>query len=167
MATVVRKTFPEAQFFSDAVQNLKVQIGAGAAFHLDVSEVTVTAASATDLPTSIASVNQSRAVYEFHRVDTLAHANADTTNSMVLGPCVDLATAEALANQIKTKFNAHLTQATVHYNNDGVNAVVAANATDLGTLQTLANAIKSALNAHMGAASAPTNVAPSLRLVSA
>ena len=132
-------------------------------FHLDAFDQTITAANATDLPTSITLLMQLKTVYEGrlqstamvgHRTDAGVHLVADTTNTISAADCVDLATSITLANALKVAFNAHLTQAGVHYINDATNTVVAANASDLGTTQTLATALKTALNAHM--ADAPT-----------
>lgn len=161
MATVLRKIDPLVQTIADAHNDLKAQIGAGSAFHLDKSEETITAANASDLATSLTLVNQLKAVYEFHRVDTLAHKAADSTDSISSATAIDLASAITLANEIKAKYNTHIASTTYHYNADATNAVAAADATDQGTLDTLANAIKTAINAHM--ASGPA--AKSLRAV--
>lgn len=132
-------------------------------FHLDAFDQTITAANATDLPTSITLLMQLKSVYEGrvqstamigHRTDADIHKAADTTNTISAADCVDLATAQTLANALKVAFNAHLTQSGVHYINDATNTVATANATDLPTTQALANALKTALNAHM--ADAPT-----------
>lgn len=133
-------------------------------FHNDQSERPGTwAANAADLPTSITLANMARAVYEFHRVDILAHANADTTNALSAPAALDLATTVALANDIKAKFNAHRTQSTIHAANDATNSIATANATDLPSSITLLNAIKTAMTAHC--ASGPS--AKSIRLVQA
>lgn len=176
MADVLRRTHPLAAVIRDTRNLLKKQIGAGAAFHLDASEVTITAANATDLPTALTLVNQLAAVfygvpgvgaaYPGHINDDLAHKAVDGTNTRSSAyPAVDLATAITLANELKADYNAHIASAVFNYNADATNATAAANATDLPTLQTLLNELKGDLNAHM--ASAPANCAPSIRLVSA
>jgi hypothetical protein len=167
MALLLRKTDPHIEVLAKAVNGLKTQIGAGAHFHLDASEISPAHAAATDLPTAVQVINEVEAVYHFHTGDRLAHAVPDTTNvestAKANASVTDggLAGAMALANDQKAKFNAHLTQSTVHYNNDGTNAVAAANATDLPSLITLVNALRTSIIAHM--ANAPA--APSLRVV--
>lgn len=165
MATQLRNTDPSLSDIVSAFNDLKAETGAGASFHLDKSEVTVTAANATDLATSLTLVKQMMAVYAFHIADTLAHKAADTTNTVAatIVSVVDLASAITAANELKAAFNAHIASTTFHYNADATNTVAAANATDQTSLDTLANAIKTALNAHM--ASGPA--AKSLRLVGA
>lgn len=131
--------------------------------HNDRSEKTVTAANASDLPTAVALVNNIRAIYEFHRQDTLAHLAKDTTNDLAEPVANDLDTAIALANEIKAAYNAHRSQASVHAANDSGNAIAAADADDQESLETLLNEIKTDLNAHM----AGGVVAKSLRVVPA
>lgn len=162
MATVLRNTSPEFAPLVAAHNDVRAQIGAGSAYHMDVCEQTVTAANATDLPTLLVLVNQITSIYTFAMADLLAHkvagvALASTANA------VDLATALAAANDIKAKYNTHIASTTYHYTADVANAVAAANGTVLADTITLANAIKTAVNAHM--ASGPTSHA--LRLVTA
>lgn len=183
MARVIRKTNKTVVQLADSINDLKAFVvaqmrlckadlstatGAGTSWavlgsHSDRSEVTVTAADGTDLASSLTLVNQLRAVYEFHRVDTLAHAAADTANVIAAPIATDLATAITLANELKADYNLHRVQASVHTVNDSTNVVAAADATNLATLQTLINEIKLDLNAHM--ASGPS--AKSVRAVSA
>lgn len=147
MATVIRKTDPLVQTMADAHNDLKAQIGAGAHFHLDKSEQTVTAADASDLATSITLSNQIMAIYLFHVGDTLAHKVAETAPALV--KATDLASAETLLNAIKADFNTHIASTTYHYNADSTNTIATANATDLASAEALATAIKAAFNAHM------------------
>lgn len=163
MATVVRNTSPEIPIFVTAFNALKAQIGAGANFHLDKSEVTVTAANATDLPTSLALCNNIIGVYTFHFADTLAHKTADATSLPAIGAAVDLASAQTAANAIKTAVGTHIGSSTVNYNADATNTISSANASDQTTLNTLLNELKTDINAHM--ASGPA--AASLRQVAA
>lgn len=165
MAQVIRNTDPNYASLVADFNALKVVLGAGATFHLDKSEVTVhVAASATDLPTAIALLQECMGVYDFHFVDTLAHQAADThALAGDLRSVKDLTTAEAAANDLKAKFNLHIASTAAHYNADSTNTIATANATDLASLEALVNAIESALNAHM--ASGPTTA--SKRLVSA
>jgi hypothetical protein len=162
MATVVRTTDPQALLWGAAHNDLKLQIGAGAFFHLDKSEVTVTAANAVDLPTALVLGNQLVAVYRFHFADTLAHKIADVTALPALGACLDLATSITAANLMKASHNTHLGLTTVNYNADATNTIATANATILSDLLTLLNATKTAINAHM--LSGPSSA--SIRLVS-
>lgn len=119
--------------------------------HMDRSERTVTVANASDLDTSVALVNQIRAVYEFHRVDLLAHLVADTTNDLEEPVATDLTTAVDLANEIKAAYNAHRSQAGVHPAADTGHAIAASDATDQSSLNTLLNELKADLNLHMAA----------------
>lgn len=120
--------------------------------------LTVTAATAVDLPTSITLANQIRQVLNQMMADSVAHLVADTTNPVSAAVAVDLPSVETLLNACKTSFNAHLTQANVHINNDTNNNVATANATDLPSSEALANALKTAINAHLGSAPAGESV---------
>lgn len=162
MARVVRKTSPEQADWAACINELKTQIGASTKFHLDASEVTVTAADATDLATSLTLVNQLRAVFEFHKNDALALKALDAT-TMTAPAATDLASAITLANELKADYNVHIASATVHFNADATNGIAASNATDQSSLNTLLNELKTDMNAHM--ADAPS--AKSVRLVSA
>lgn len=145
-----------------AHNDLKLQIGAGASFHLDQSEVTITAANGADLPTCLVLCNQLLGVYKFHMADTLAHkVTGVALASYAEAP--DLATAITRANDVKAKYNTHIASTTFHYNADATNSTAAANATDLASLITLLNELKGDFNAH--AASGPSG--KSLRLVDA
>lgn len=163
MATVVRNTSPEIPIFTAGFNALKAQIGAGAFFHLDKSEVIVTAANATDLPTSLALCNNIIGVYTFHFADTLPHKIADVTALPAIGAAVDLTSAQTAANAIKVAVGTHIASTTVNYAADATNTIASANATDQSSLNTLLNELKTDINAHM--ASAPA--APSYRLVPA
>lgn len=117
--------------------------------HNDRSEVVVTAANASSLATSLVLVNNLKAVYEFHIVDTHAHLVADATNVLTEPAATDLTTAIDLANEIKAAYNAHRSESGVHPTNDSGNATAAADATDQDSLNTLLNELKTDLNAHM------------------
>lgn len=162
MATVIRNTDKTLSALVAAHNDLKAQVGAGSSYHLDASELSVSLASPTDLPTALTFLRQMSTVYKFMIADTLAHkvAGVDLTT---YAPPTDLASAIAMANDIKAKYNTHIASTTYHYTADVTNAVAAANATILSDLLTLLIAEKAALNAHM--ASAPAS--HSLRLVSA
>jgi hypothetical protein len=159
MATVVRLSDPLAAPLCAAVNALKLQIGAGSSFHLDASEVTVTAANASDLATSLTLCNQLIGVFTFHFADLLAHKVVAVSTLPALGAALDLATAITAANLMKASHNTECGSTARHYTADATNTTAAANATDQSSLNTLLNELKTDLNAHM--ASAPT--APSLR----
>lgn len=161
MATVIRNTDPVLKAVCDAHNDLKAQIGAGASFHMDASEVTVSAANASDLASSLALCNQILDVYKFHMADTLAHKVSGVALASY-AYAADLATAQTRANDVKAKLDVHRASTTYHYTTDA-GTIVAANATDQSSLNTLLNEIKGDLNAHM--ASAPAS--KSLRLVDA
>lgn len=162
MATVIRNTDPVLGKVCAAFNDLKAQIGAASAAHLDKSEVTITAANASNLATSLTLVNQILDVYKFHMADTLAHK----TTGVALASyayATDLTTAMARANDIKAKYETHRASTTYHYNADATNTIAADDATDQTTLNTLLNELKTDINAHM----ADGPAAKSLRLVRA
>jgi hypothetical protein len=179
MALTIRKGSDTALFaLATALNALRADATLlGARFHADItagattgdftvpatSSLTVSAANATDLPTSITLANQIKAFFNIQIADALAHKTADATNKIVAANAVDLATTQTLANAIKAAFNAHLTQATVHYTNDATNTNATAAATDLPTSIALLNALKGNINAHI--VSAPAGY--SVNLVSA
>lgn len=145
-----------------AHNDLKAQIGAGASFHLDQCEVTISAANASSLATSLTLVNQILFVYKFHMADTLAHKVTGVALASYAS-ATDLTSAIARANDIKAKYNTHIASTTFHYNADSTNTISSADATDQSSLNTLLNELKTDINAHM--ASGPAG--KSLRLVDA
>lgn len=162
MATVVRNTEPALSMLCSA-HNALCRLSIGSNFHYDASEVTVTAADASDLATSLTLVNQLIAVAAFHCVDAVAHKAADATVLPAIGAAVDLASAETAANALKVWYAAHRVSTTYHANADSTNATTAANATTQNSLNTLANDLKTQMNAHMATAIA----AASFRVVPA
>ncbi len=119
--------------------------------------LTVTAASATNLVTSITLANNIRQVLIQHTPDAEAHLVADTfasASTLATTIASDLQSASNLANAAKTILNAHLTQSGVHVLNDSLNANSTTAATDQTTTDNLLNALKTNINAHVG--SAPT-----------
>lgn len=176
MALTVRKG-TDAALYALASQLNALRADAtllGARFHADVtagattgdftspatSALLVSAANATDLPTSLVLANQIKTIFNIQIADAVAHKTADTTNKIVAANAVDLTTAQTLANAIKTAFNAHLTQSNVHYTNDGTNTNATTAAVDLPTTQALLNALKGNINAHI--VSAPAGFAVTL-----
>lgn len=150
-----------------AQHNLKQEANVSTFFHADttqttnssdyrnptVTNLTITAANASDLPTSIVLANQLQLVLNIHWQDALAHKTAVSAKDAT-AKASDLATSIALANALKAAFNVHLTASNVHWTNDGTNTIATANATILSDLITLLNATKTAVNAHV--ISAPT-----------
>jgi len=121
--------------------------------------LTVTAAAAVDLPTSLVLANQMKAVLNIHMAEgDEVHVTADTWNAISTADATDETSAETLANAIKTAFNAHLTQAGVHVWDDSLNSVSTANASNPSTLWALLNALKAAVNLHLASAAAGESV---------
>jgi len=108
----------------------------------------VTAATATDLATSLALVNDIRQVLVEHFADTYAH-NTALSGSIAAPVATDLTTAQTLANECKADYNTHRTASNVHFTNDATNATAAADATDQTTLNALVNELKTDINAHI------------------
>lgn len=175
MAYVVRKN-SEAFYFAmvKALRESRALAGVVASnFHRDTTSVvstgsftdpvattlSVTAANASDLATSLTLLIQIDAAFRTmiaddnaHKVkDTIVPANAQTT-------IVDLASAQTAANDIKAKFNTHIASTTFHYTADATNTIAAANASDQTTLNTLLNAMKTAINAHIAGAPASNGI---------
>ena len=162
MATVLRNIHPLAPVMATAINSLKAQIGAGANFHLDAGEEAISSPTATDLPTSLALVNNLIGVMTFHFADLLAHKAADATSLPAVGAAVDLASAQTAINLCRTSWGTHIASTAKHYNADATNTIVGTPAaTDLPSLQTLANAFATVFAAHI--ASAPAG--KSIRLV--
>lgn len=183
MATKIRKTEQSVQQLADAINDIKAwavaqfrlaqaDIAAIAAdadvgttptlvslgSHNDRSELTITAATAADLATSLTLVNEIKAVYNTHCADTLAHKAADTTNLVTSALATDLATAITMANEIKTDYAAHRVSTTFHVVADSTNTISAADATDLAELITLLNELKTDINAHMASGPAAKSI---------
>jgi hypothetical protein len=111
--------------------------------------LTVTAANATNLATSLTLTNQLKGVFGAHCKDDSSHLIKDLVNSMDgYADATNLATVQVVLNALKVKYNAHLSQSGVHVVNDP-NTVATANATDQSTANALANALKAALNIHL------------------
>lgn len=189
MAISVRNNVEELVLALAAAANLNqdgyVNNPANGLFHRDVTQstspiplfaedsvvlttVTVSAAAATTLPTTVALVNNIFGVLQVHMADNQVHLIKDGYNLAALVafqsvPAVDLPSSIALVNELKVVFNDHLTQTGVHQNNDEVNTCSTAAATDLTSAEALANALKSKLNSHM--ASAPVG-SPRVRVIS-
>jgi len=149
MATLIRRVFPGVTEIVTAHNALIAQIGAGSHFHLGVSEVTVTVANASDLPTSLVLCNYLIGVYRFHFADLLAHKVADATSLPVVGAALDLTTAIAAATLIKASHATHIASTSVNYAADSTNTLLTATPTDQTSLNTFLNAAKTAINAHM------------------
>lgn len=136
---------------------------------ITVTNVTVSAAAATDLPTTLVLANQVLAVLgNMHMPDDQVHLKADVTNNPIIDgylPAVDLASVEVLLNALSTLFVAHLTQSGVHVHNDNTTyAGLSTPATSLVTAENLANSLKAAVNTHMLNAGTSL-VCPRIRLI--
>lgn len=120
------------------------------------SNLQVSAASATDLATSLTLVLNIQGVLHDHFADDSAHLKADSVNVAFDGYAIDntsgatqLSSAILMANAIKLNYNAHLTQSGVHLKSDTANNVSTSDATDQSSLDTLLNAMKTKVNAHI------------------
>ena len=134
----------------------------------------VTAAAASDLPTSLTLAANIIGFCKTHFADGIstdpyfcgAHKIPDAVNAALLPAApIDLPTLVAALNTLKSTINAHfimVAPSAVHFTNDATNTIAAAGATVLADSITLANAIKTALNAHV--LSAPTT--PMIKIVS-
>ena len=128
----------------------------GANFHASITRgptgatLAVAKANASTLATSIALVNEIKAVYNTHVRDKSAH-NSVFSAAITTADATDLASAITLANAIKAAYNTggHINTASVHFNADATNTVAAANASDQSSLNTLLNELKTDLNAHI------------------
>ena len=139
-------------------KDVTTTLPAGAAVGLDdvvtaINDAYIALASAADIATYTADVislaNELRTDYAAHRVSTVFHVAADSTNVVSLGASTTLAEAIALLNDIKAKYNAHLSQAGVHQLADSINPVAVANATSLQSAAVLANELKEQYNTHL------------------
>jgi hypothetical protein len=165
MAFNSRRTDQDMLYALVAANNQRLVDGISTSFHLDqtarttrtdyrnptITRVTVTAADATNLATSLTLVNDIRSVVDTHFADTIAHDSA-TSAAITIAVGTDLTTAVALANDLKAKFDTHREAANVHFTDDTTNDVTNADATDQTTLNTLVNEIKVDVNAHVASA---------------
>lgn len=128
-----------------------------APIHFDRAEVSITAATATDLETSRTLLRGIAIVYYNHINDTLAHAAVDATNvlsdtlAQVLVE-IDAGVLGALqtyANEIKASYNAHRSESGVHAADDSGHEITSPDASSQGSLNTLLNELKTDLNAHL------------------
>lgn len=147
--------------------NLKQESAVASFFHSDTTQTTnssdyrnpivtnlqITAANATTLPTSLVLANQLQTYLNIHWQDSYAHKTAVTAVDAT-AKATDLPTCQTLLNALKAKLNTHFTASNVHWTNDGTNTIATADATDQTTANALANAMKTAVNAHI--ISAPT-----------
>lgn len=138
--------------------DISATLPAGAAVPLadvvtNINDAYIAVASAADIATYTTDLiglsNNLRTKYESHRVSTVFHLAADTTNAITASTATDLPTAILLINDIKSKLNAHFTQSGVHQLNDTVNTVTTGNATNLQSAVILANDLKENLNHHL------------------
>jgi hypothetical protein len=117
-----------------------------------VAALQVTAANATDLPTSLTLCNAIIHFYIQHFADTVAHKIADVTALPAEGAAVDLASAITAMTLVKATHATHIASTTVNYTADATNTLLTATPTDQTSLNTFANAAKTAINAHTAGA---------------
>lgn len=117
-----------------------------------VAALQVTAANATDLPSSLTLGNQIIGFYIEHFADTVAHKIADVTSLPAQGACVDLASSITAMTLIKATHATHIASTTVNYTADSTNTLLTTTPSDQGTLNTFLNAAKTAINAHTAGA---------------
>lgn len=183
MAISVRKEIDSVVWaLVDAFNSLQDAGWVADGYHRDLSQLTsgdpndpasitlttlsVDAAAATTLATTITLANNIHGVLHTHFLDAQAHLKADTVNdgyqdgysvyvdgySTSMAASVGAADLVAVCNELnvsKIAFNAHLTQSGVHVNNDTGNSVATTNATDLSSAEALANALAAAINLHI------------------
>ncbi len=120
------------------------------------SNLQVSAATASNLATTLTLAKNVQGVMKVHFADDSAHLIADTVNVTFETLLIDntsgatqLSSVILMLNREKLDFNAHLSQSGVHLKTDAHNTVSASDATDLGTSETLANALKTAVNSHI------------------
>lgn len=161
MAAILRSPSANERTIAAAINAVR-HISAAASVHADAAELVVTAPNATDLASAIALAQNLSDVYNTHRTDLLAHAAADSTNTVATAKSaiVSQATAITFANQLKAAYNAHRSQSGVHHADDSGHATTSSDATNLSSLQTLLNELKSDINAHMATALAGSSLRP-------
>lgn len=122
----------------------------------DSEVLSVTAANASNLATSVTLTNNLRGVMLEHFRDDVSHRLADDTSVGLLDGYSDAVILDDVEDQLNTMhhvFNGHLSRSVssikVHLNDDAVNVVTTAAATDQSTANALGNALKSAVNAHI------------------
>lgn len=140
--------------FAEINRNRDADVGAN--FHASITRgptgatLQVVKANASSLATSIALVNEIKAVCNVHFRDKSAHSSVFT--ALITTPdAIDLATGITLGNAIKAAYNTggHINTASIHFNADATNTISAANATDQTSLNTLLNELKTDINAHI------------------
>ncbi len=103
--------------------------------------------NASNLATSIALVNEIKAVYNRTLSDDGAHKVTSTLISTA--DATDLATGITLGNALKAAYETHRASTTHHYTADATNTITADDATDQSSLNTLLNELKTDINAHI------------------
>lgn len=138
--------------------DFSTQLPAGTA--VDITDVVVaindaymSVASASDITQYTADLvtlaNEIKSDYNTHRVSTVYHAAADSTNVVTSTNASDLATAITLLNEMRADYNAHLSQSGVHQLSDATNSVSSPAATTLQSAVTLAHELQDKYNAHL------------------
>lgn len=119
-----------------------------------ITPLAVTAATAVDLPTTIALAENIRSVMLTMMADTVAHKIADATNIALITvatvpTAVDQGTVDTLLAALKAAHNAHCSQSGVHSHSDATNTNSTTAATTLVTSEALANALAANVTAHI------------------
>lgn len=161
MAYQARRIAEEAAFALVAAHNQRQEDDVASFFHADTTStyggsweaptataLQIASANASDTPTAVTLVNETKAVLNTHFADDLAHDSA-VSAAIATADATDEATAITLANACKAAYNTHASEANVHFTNDATNTVAAADATDAGSLNTLLNEMKGDINPHM------------------
>jgi len=110
------------------------------------SNAYVSGGTIRDINATVLLLNNTKSKFNSHFVETGAHVNDDTVNTVSTANATNLATAITLVNALKAKYNSHRTQSDVHGVNDTTNVVTVANASGVTpagfiTVVTLAEAI--------------------------
>jgi len=108
----------------------------------------VSSDAATDQATLNTLLNEIKADYNAHRVDTSCHSAADSTNAVTSADASDEATSVTLVNEIKADYNAHRILRTAHLYPELSQGTTKADATALASAITLGNEIKTKYNNH-------------------
>ena len=126
---------------------------------LVVTNLTVSATNASDLPSTVVLANQELGLLNTHMFDAQAHLIKDLVNQPgldgynTINPAnfSDGGLAQVIINlnAMALLLVAHQSQAGVHVHNDS-NSYTLTPCTNLASAETLANQLKTAINTHMG-----------------
>jgi len=141
---------------STQVHRDKTATPAGDSLNPSSTVLTVSAANASSLSTSLTLALNIQGVLAVHFADDSAHLVADAVNVNFDGYAIDntsgttqLATAILLANAMKVDYEAHRVSTVFHVNADSTHTISASAATDQTSLNTLLNELKTDVTAHV------------------